>query len=186
MKKNRELAFSSMIVAIILVMAIVPFLGFIQIGLVTITLIHIPVLVGSLTFKNRNLALSSGLAFGLSSWVIALSRPSAPTDYVFQNPIVSVIPRVLFALLAFYLYMALSKKLKNETLSLGISIVVSTLFHTISVLSLMYIFGKNTFEGGLIKLIVATMAANGIIEIVLAVAIVIPVVIALRKAIKIK
>ncbi|MEG0686847.1 MAG: hypothetical protein RR425_06135, partial [Erysipelotrichales bacterium] len=101
-------------------MAIVPFLGFIQIGLVTITLIHIPVLVGSLTFKNRNLALTSGLAFGLSSWMIALARPSAPTDYIFQNPIVSVIPRVLFALLAFYLYMALSKKIKNESLSLGI------------------------------------------------------------------
>lgn len=186
MKKTKELAFGSMIMAIILLMALVPNLGYLQINVaVTITLIHIPVLIGAMTFRDRNLAIIAGTTFGVSSWFVAMTRPTALTDVVFQNPIVSILPRILFALLAYYLYKVLSEKLKKDDLAKIISIVIATLFHTVLVLTLLYIFGQSYFEDGLIKLLVGVISVNGWIEIAVAAIIVPPIIKVLQKAIQI-
>ena len=185
MKKTKELAFGSMIMAIILLMAAVPQLGYIKINLVDITIIHIPVLIGAMTFKNRNLALIAGTTFGISSWLVAMFRPTSPVDLIFQNPLVSIVPRILFALLAFWLYKYLSEKLKKDYTAQVSSVIVATLFHTILVVSMMFVFGQHIFTDGIVALLIGVVTLNGWIEVVLA-AIIVPVIIkGLQRAIKV-
>ena len=184
--KTKELVFGAMIIAIVALMGAVPQLGFIQIipGVPGITIMHIPVLIGAMTFKTRGLAIISGSAFGITSLLVALTRPSSPVDLLFQNPLVSVVPRILFALVAYYLYIILSDKIKSKYAPKLISTVVATLFHTLLVVTMLYIFGQHIFEGGLIVLIGAIVMSNGWLEIVAA-AIIVPIVMsALHKAIK--
>lgn len=185
MKKTKQLAFGAMIMAIILLMALVPQLGYIQINLVAITIIHIPVLIGAMTFKNKNLALIAGTTFGISSWLVAMFRPATPTDLIFQNPLVSILPRILFALLAYWLYKQLAGKMKSNYLAILISVIISTLFHTVSVVSLMYLFGQHIFTGSVMTLLIGVISVNGWIEIVLAGIVVPPIVKVLEKTIRI-
>ncbi|MDR3215042.1 MAG: ECF transporter S component [Bacilli bacterium] len=183
--KTVLLTFASLIIAIVLLMALVPQLGYIQIGIVAITIIHIPVLIGALSFKNYKLAFVSGCAFGLSSWFVAMTRPSLPTDFIFQNPLVSVLPRIIFALIGLYLFILFSKLFKNkELLAAGLSAIVATLCHTIMVVGMMYLFGQSLFPNGFINIIVGIITVNGWIEIVLAGIIVPPVVMSMHRVFK--
>lgn len=183
MKKTKEMAFSAMIMAIILLMALVPQLGYIKINLVDVTIIHVPVLIGAMTFKNRNLALVAGTTFGISSWLVAMFRPMTPVDLLFQNPLVSIIPRILFALLAYFLYKYLSKKI-NEYASKLTTVIIATIFHTSLVILMMYTFGQHIFQDGFMTLLIGVVSVNGWIEILIAAIIVPPIVSALQKTLK--
>ena len=183
MKNTKELAFSAMIMAIILLMALVPQLGYIKINLVDITIIHIPVLIGAMTFKSRKLALVAGSTFGISSWLVAMFRPITPVDLLFQNPLVSIVPRILFALLAYFLYKHLSNRI-NEYAAKLTTVIVSTIFHTSVVILMMYTFGQHIFQDGFMTLLIGVVSVNGWIEILIAALIVPPIVSALQKTIK--
>lgn len=183
-KKTLLITFSAIIIAIIIMMALVPQLGYIQIGLVAITLIHIPTLIGAMTFKSWKLALVSGCAFGFSSWFVAMTRPSGPVDVLFQNPLVSIVPRILFALIAFGTFVFFANVIKKEWLASLIATIISTIFHSVAVLSMMYVFGQSLFPTGYIALILTVAGTNGIIEKGLAFVIVPTVVVAVRRALK--
>jgi uncharacterized membrane protein len=103
-KNTREMVLTSMLSAIIIIMSIVPQLGFINIfPAVGITLVHIPVLIGVMTLKRPS-ALVLGLIFGLGSLFAALTRASTPVELAFQNPLISVLPRFLFAWVSYELF----------------------------------------------------------------------------------
>lgn len=185
MRNNKTvfITFSALIMAIIIIMALVPQLGYIQIGLTAITIIHIPVLIGSMTFKNWKLALISGTTFGLSSWFVAMTRPSTPSDILFQNPLVSIVPRILFALIALYLFIALTKAFKKkETLAAVVTCVLATFIHTLMVVGMMYLFGRSIFADGFVKIIIGIVSVNGWLEMVLAGLIVPPIISVLSKS----
>lgn len=183
MSKTYELTLGAMAIAIIALMAFVPQLGYIKINLVDVTIIHIPVLIFAMS-SNRKIAIIAGLSFGISSFLVALTRAADPVSVIFQNPIVSVLPRLGFALLAYYLFKVLRKTKLNDLTSLAITSFIATLAHTISVLCLLYLFGQSIFVDGLIKFLMGVIATNGIIEIILATIIVPPIVMVLRKTIK--
>ena len=88
--------------AIILILTLVPNIGYIRVGVASITIVHIPVLIG-IMFLGVGYSLSLGLVFGLSSLIAAFMYASSPADLAFQNPIISVLPRIVFALVAFYI-----------------------------------------------------------------------------------
>ena len=104
MVKTQELILVSLFSAIILILAMVPNLGLISFGAVSITIIHIPVLIGAMSLKRVTSVFVLGLLFGLGTLFAALTRGSTPFDLAFINPLISVIPRILFALIAFYLF----------------------------------------------------------------------------------
>ena len=104
MVKTQELILVSLFSAIILILAMVPNLGLISFGAVSITIIHIPVLIGAMSLKRVTSVFVLGLLFGLGTLFAALTRGSTPIDLAFINPLISVIPRILFALIAFYLF----------------------------------------------------------------------------------
>jgi uncharacterized membrane protein len=167
-----EITVISSFTALIIVMALVPMLGFIQIGAVAITIIHIPVLIGGI-FGGRKVSVSLGLAFGILSLIVALTRPTGPIDLLFQNPMISVVPRVLFGLGMYELYRLFTKLFRNnEYISIPVAMVVGTLLHSVLVLTSLFIFGRATLEGfgitALLPFIWGVLLTNGFIEAALA------------------
>ena len=86
-----------------LVMGLVPNLGYIQMPTTSVTLVHVPVLIGIMLLP-LGYAIGLGLTFGLSSLVASYLQGSTITDLAFHNPLVSVLPRILFALIAYFIF----------------------------------------------------------------------------------
>jgi len=47
-KKTKKMVYNGFIMAIIIIMSLVPFLGFIQVPPIAVTLVHIPVIIGAI------------------------------------------------------------------------------------------------------------------------------------------
>ncbi len=167
-KRVLEITTISIFTAIIFIMANVPWLGFIELGIVSITIIHIPVLIGGI-FGGKRVAISLGLAFGLASLMVAFLRPTLPASFIFQNPLVSVLPRILFGYFLYLIYEMFTKYLSNKLLVITFTFVISTLVHTVLVLVPMYIFfaESSTFTG-VFPFIYGIMLTNGIFEALIA------------------
>lgn len=146
MKKNEifYLALTGIFSAIIVLMTVFPQVGFISLTpFAAVTLLHIPVLIGVFLLPKRYSVLL-GLVFGVSSWIRSFA-PIAPLDYAFQNPLVSVLPRVLFALSAAYIVDFL--KWLNTKLKYG-DVVTFSLVTGITLFGLYYgAVAINTFTG---------------------------------------
>ena len=136
-RKTKDLTLNALFMAITIVMALVPNLGMINIGLVSITIMHIPVIIAGLVLGMRG-ALINALAFGVSAMIIAAIRPVGPLDVFFVNPLVSVLPRILFGLSIGVIFGALSKTKMGFALRAGITAALSTLLHTVFVLVPLY------------------------------------------------
>ena len=186
-RKTRDLTLNALFMSITIVMALVPNLGMIHLGVVSITIMHIPVIIAGLVLGMRG-ALINATAFGISSMVISAIRPVGPLDVFFVNPLVSVLPRILFGLSVGLIFMALSKTKLGFILKAGITAAVSTLLHTVFVLVPLYflIFRSGNTElvgslpGSVSVFIWGTLITNGFLEIAASVLISVPVAKALR------
>jgi uncharacterized membrane protein len=175
-RKTSEMTMMAMFIAIIVAMSMIPFLGYIQIGPVAIVTIHIPVIIGTI-YGGRKYGLVLGTAFGVFSLIVAYVRPGV-ADVVFQNPFISILPRIIFGLLTWYIYKGLRALISNEPVVIGLTFGLATLTHTIVVLSSLVFFQDSIeeFFGPLFQFIAAVMALNGPIEIILAIMIGTPIV----------
>lgn len=145
MKKinTQELTLIGVLSAIILVMGFVPAVGYIPINpLVGFTIIHIPVLVGAY-FGSRKVGGFLGLVFGLTSFIVALTRPSGALDPVFTNPLVSILPRFLFGFLAYDVLHFFKGKFSKSFIADALFFTTMTLIHSILVITLLYVAGIN-------------------------------------------
>ncbi|OFI06796.1 pantothenic acid transporter PanT [Clostridium acetireducens DSM 10703] len=159
-------------------------LGFIPIPPVKATIMHVPVIIGSIV-EGPLVGAMIGLIFGIFSVIQAITVPT-PLSFVFMNPLVSVLPRILIGITSYYSYKLMVGKYK--TLKIGFGAAIGSLTNTIGVLGLMYLlyveryakmFNINTTVAG--KSIFGIAIANGIPEMVLSVAITIPVALAMKK-----
>ena len=174
--KVKDITTNALLIALIVVMAIVPQLGFISLFGVALTLIHIPVLIGALLFPKYGWVY--GLTFGLTSLFVALTRPVTPIDLLFQNPLVSVAPRLAFGALIPVVY-TLSKRLtSSRNLQLGLTTASMTLVHGVFVLSMIAVFGVELLGGSQVALQVigGVLLSNSVPEALVAVMVVVPIV----------
>ena len=122
-KNTQELVLTSLIGAIIIMLSVIPQLGFILIfPAVSITIVHIPVLIGVMTLRRPS-AVIFGLLYGLGSLFAAYTRGTTPVDLAFVNPLISVLPRVLFALAAYELFRGFKWLQKKMTYTVSISLI---------------------------------------------------------------
>ncbi len=182
--KTQKLVYYAMIMAIIGLMAAVPFLGFIQILPIAITLVHIPVIIGTILFGWKA-GILFGLTFGVSSMLVAITRGAA-TDVLFINPLVSVLPRVLFGALIFPLYSFLSKLIKSDSASIGVTAFISSFIHSILVITAIFLtLNMDAWEGlnsdMFRSIIAAVLTLNIGLEALAPTLIVVPVVIAMTR-----
>ena len=106
-EKTRKLVISAMLGAITLVRGLTP-LGFIRLGVMNATTMHIPVIIAAI-LEGPIVGAAVGLIFGVSSMVKAFTMP-LPTSFVFWNPLIAVLPRVLIGVVSYYLYAAFSSR----------------------------------------------------------------------------
>lgn len=142
--QTRRLTQLAILIALEAVLTFTP-LGFLMIPPISITLLHIPVIVGAI-LMGPSAGGILGLAFGLFSMIKASTAAASPADMAFSpflsgSPLSSVVmcilPRVLLGVIAGGLYLLLSRKGKGEALQMGISAVAATFLHSMMVLGLL-------------------------------------------------
>ena len=161
-------------------------LGFIRIPPVKATIMHIPVIIGAIV-EGPVVGSLVGLVFGLFSMYQNFTAPG-PTSFIFWNPIIALVPRVLIGITAYYIYAFLKNKIKNKSISIGTAAICATLVNTIGVLSLTYIFYLERYSNALGidsstagAAIAAVGVTNGIPEAIISGVISVPVVLAILK-----
>lgn len=163
-------------------------LGFIKIGVSEVTMLHVPVIIGAI-MEGPFVGSVLGLFFGLASLWESYSGASilAPA---FQNPVVSVLPRVLIGLFSAYAFSFAMKITKNKLSgSVLTASIVGTLTNTVLVLSLMQVMYSSLVVENLATEAVSTsqaiilgiIAANAPAEIIASCVVTLPVVLALKK-----
>lgn len=190
-KQIRSLVFASMIIAIIAVLTFTQW-GFINLGTFAfITIIHIPVLIGAIVLGPKYGALF-GAVFGISSLILAsmLLGINAP----FTNPLLSVLPRILFGWIIYYIWFFFKRFVKKDVWTITLTMITSTFLHSLVVIFLLYVIGKSGFyftaaenpfttNQNIIAFLIGIFSLNSLIEIALSILIGTPVSMALMKVI---
>jgi uncharacterized membrane protein len=133
-ERIREMTILGLFIAIIVVMGMVPFLGFIPIFGLSATIVHIPVLIGAVLLGRKN-----GIILGLAFGVVSLIRgaTSVGFDFVFIFPWVSVLPRLIFGLIIYDVYRLFNKVIRVRIVALIVSFIVLSLIHSLLVLPML-------------------------------------------------
>lgn len=139
-----DITFDALILAILCVMAFVPDAGYITIvpG-VSLTLMHLPVLIGAYR-KGWKRGLLYGIAFGVTSWIQALTNPIGFNAF-FVYPWISVLPRAVWGFLAGFFFSLVRKnpKLYANPLGIGVLSFGLTILHTGLVFGDLFLFYWN-------------------------------------------
>lgn len=122
----RKLAIIGVLGAISAVLGMTP-LGFIPVGPTRATVMHIPVIIGAI-MEGPIVGMFVGLIFGVFSIIQAITNPT-PVSFVFLNPLVSVLPRILIGLFTYYSYNVLRGLGNKGTRVLLLIIWASIIFY---------------------------------------------------------
>lgn len=132
----RRMSIIGVLSAISIMLSLTP-LGFIPIGPVNATIMHIPVIIGAI-IEGPIVGMSIGFIFGATSLLRALTMPTI-TSFAFINPLVSILPRVIIGLVAYYVYQLAVRITKNSFVSGWIVGAIGSLVNTIGVLGMIYV-----------------------------------------------
>lgn len=157
--KTKELVLMAMFTAIIIAMAFVPYFGYIPLGFMNATIIHIPVIIGAIVLGPKKGAFLGGV-FGLTSMINNTFNPNL-TSFVFSpfysvgdvhgnfaSIIVCMVPRILIGVVAYYVYKGMLKlfsKFKAKSIAaLAVAGVAGSLTNTLLVMNGIYfLFGSS-------------------------------------------
>lgn len=179
MKRRQQIrrnTIRAIFIAIIILQDFVPFLGNIPLGPLSITTMHVTVIVAAVVLGPVDGAIIGG-TWGLLTWVRAFVAPSSPiAPLVMVNPLVSVVPRILIGVVAGYLYRWISRWTQRKKLAMTIAGIAGSLTNTVLVLGFIYLFyrtpavaqayGVNVDH--LLPALEAIMATNGTAELIFA------------------
>ena len=181
-KRVTDIAFAGIILAVMAILNFVPNVGYIRIipGTFEITIIHIFVIIFA-WLLGWKAGLLSGLAFGVFCWANAF----IVGNVAFQNPLVSVLPRVFFGFITGLVF-DLTRLIKKPKLRYGIDVALCagvTVVHTMLVLLMLYIaFNQETVFETYMKTMFASMVINFPVEVAAAAVIAPLVILGLDKA----
>ncbi|MFA6624597.1 MAG: ECF transporter S component [Bacilli bacterium] len=144
-----NLTFFAICSAILFIMGFIPNLGYITIGIFSITIIHLPVLLFSY-LKGYRWGWLYGLMFGLTSYLVALTQGKTAFDALFASyPIVALAPRIIFGFLAGITFSVLKTcihdRFKRKIALIPASFIL-TVIHSLLVFLFLYIFCKEQVE----------------------------------------
>lgn len=182
---TRRMALLAMLCAVLLVMGMTG-IGFIPLPVIKATTMHIPVILGAILLGPAAGG-TLGAVFGLCSiWANTTSpgllafafSPFMSTDGLvgaLKSLWIALGCRILFGILAGYLWKAGKRLLKKDSLSLPVTAALATLCHTLLVMGSIYVLlaqqyaaAKNVAVSAVFGLIMATVTASGIPEAVAA------------------
>lgn len=177
----------SLMAAVVVVVAFVPFLGYIPLVVIKATTVHIPVIIGALLMGPKAGGILGGV-FGITSVIKNTMEPNL-TSFVFSPFIavpgstsgdwrallIAIVPRVLIGVIAGWLFPLLRRTTKREKISAVIASVAGSFANTILVMgSIYFLFGQQyaaaqgkPFEA-LAGALIAVVCTNGVAEALVA------------------
>lgn len=180
---TRQITIIGMLSAISIMLGVTG-LGFIPIPPVKATIMHVPVIIGAM-LEGPVVGAAVGLIFGIFSIIQSITAPT-PVSFVFMNPLVSVLPRVLIGLTTYYTYKMMRTNVK--TINMVIAAAIGSLTNTIGVLGMIFLLYLEPYAKTLHlsvsaakKGILAVGITNGIPETILSVIITVAVVASVNK-----
>ncbi len=180
-KRTQRLALMAFFVAIEVIM-VVTSIGYIPIGPLSITTMHVPVILAGVLMGKKEGAIL-GFVFGMTSLLRATFVPGI-TSFVFSpfitvggvhgngfSVLIALGPRILLGYLAGVLSRLLVSKMKSTALACGITAGICTLVHTFLVLGMIDLFfgvsyaqaigvARETLE----KVLMGVVLSNGLLE----------------------
>ena len=180
-KKTTNMVIFSMLLAIEVAMSFTP-LGFLRIGLLSVTMLHIPVIICAMALGKKYGA-ALGFIMGFCSFYNATFSPTI-TSFCFTpffsmggvegnwtSLLIAFIPRIALGYGAGAIYERL--KSKNGRTAAALSGLSGALINTIGVLGGIWIFFKEPYEAVLgntiVALLMTTVGVNSIAEAVVGV-----------------
>lgn len=180
-KKVFKMSFLALMGAILLILMFTP-LGYIPVGVLRITTMHIPVIL-TVCILGVKEGMMMGCLFGISSVVINTINPTI-TSFVFSpfievggihgngySLLIALVPRILIGLVAGFIY----KKYQNK-LGLSFATFLATLTNTILVLGGIYILFGTSYASSrgiayelLKNVMLTTVFTNGLLEALVAI-----------------
>ena len=187
-KKTEKMILTALFGAIILVLNFTP-IGYIQLPLIKATVIHVPVIIGSILL-GPEIGAGLGFVFGMTS---LYNNTFAPTLLSFAfSPAIPVpgtshgsaasliivfLPRILVGILPYYIFQLLDKIQhgKGKTITLALSGIAGSMTNTVFVMNLIYLFFRNAYgqvshlaADVVYKAVLSIVFVNGVPEAVLA------------------
>lgn len=180
--KTLKLTVYALFLAIMLVMGLVPFLGFIPLHVANIVIIQVPVILASY-FLGYKGGMFFGLVFGITSIIKCFIQPDVFAAIIMNAGgiktiglmiICLVIPRVLIGLTTRATYDLISRFDKTRLRSMGLSAFIGTLTNTVFFLGAFYLFAREACmtgfgaatEKALFDMMLEVVKINGVIEAV--------------------
>lgn len=185
--KTKQLTLTAIFLSIIILFSFTP-LGFINLGFIKATLVHIPVIIGAIVLGPRIGALL-GLSFGVLSMVINTMTPSmlsfafspfipvlGTNETSLWAIVIALVPRILTGIIPYYVFKWLQKKKIGDKTALFISGATGSMVNTILVMNLIYFVFQDAYAAskkmevgaGLYKAVLSVVFINGVPEALVA------------------
>lgn len=192
-KKTNTLVQMALLSALILLLAFVPYIGYIRIPVLAIqaTTVHIPVIVGSILLGPKCGGFL-GFLFGLTSLINNTMQPGL-TSFCFSpfiqlgeglggSPLallVCFLPRIACGIVPYYIYRTLQKRARKSAKTQKVSLlacgVAGSLTNTILVMGMIYLFFGHAYAAArsipfeaVFGVILSVVCINGTIEAIVA------------------
>lgn len=182
---TRYMATLAMLCGVLLVMGMTG-IGFIPLPVVKATTMHIPVILGAILLGPKAGAVLGGL-FGMCSIWVNTTTPGllsfAFSPFMTTEGLPGVLKslwialgcRILFGLIAGWLWMLIKKCIKQDYIALPVTAGISTIFHTLLVMGSIYLLltqqyavAKNVAVTAVFGLVMGTVTASGVPEVIIA------------------
>ena len=136
----RELTIIGLLAGITIALGVSGY-GIIPLGPLNVTTLHVPTLIGAIV-EGPKVGAFVGFIFGCYSLWQNITAPNILSP-LFINPIISVLPRILFPVLAYLVYLLLWKAPQGPRII--VSAFMGTVFHTIMVMGLIFLLYADMF-----------------------------------------
>ncbi|HWQ58399.1 MAG TPA: ECF transporter S component [Clostridia bacterium] len=138
-EKLRSLVLAAILSALIVVMTVVPYTGYITIPVLSleITTLHIVVALGACLLGWKYGAVLGGV-WGVTCLIRAFTNP---LWIMFTNPLISVLPRIFVGVVGGLVFAAMKKSKAPEFVDALVAAIAATLTNTVLVLGAIYAFG---------------------------------------------
>ncbi len=135
----KALTMTAIFIAIITVMTFVPYTGYIRLGPIEITTLHVPVIIGAVILGKEG-----GFLLGTVWGVLCVIKAIATGDPIFMNPLISLVPRMIDGFVVGLIADLLRGKMNHKKYSI-ICGAVGSLINTVLVLGAIALFAADTF-----------------------------------------
>ena len=182
-KKTQYMTSMALFLAIEIILVVTP-LGYIPIGPLNATTMHIPVIIAGIVLGKKAGA-ELGFVFGLTSLIKATIQPGI-TSFCFspfvtigtmsgnyKSLLIAFVPRILLGYLAGFVF-EIIKKNNRENLGVVVGALTGAITNTVLVLSGIYIFFGEAYASAvgvqystLVTVLLGVVSTNGILEAIL-------------------